>query len=211
MRRPRGPGGRFLTAEEIAAQKLAQQAPPEENTPAVLLDSPDDQPHQEQSLVPVPHEQRQSQLSQNRILPAQDTNPVGLATTSYSSLSHSNPSTPALSPPLPPSFPDTHPPSAHIAPPQPPPAQTNPQSSSILPGQSHISQQTGKATTNATVTLRPPYSQAQMHHVPHPHAHTRLRHSHLNFTDGLYQGEETPQVASSAENAMMAYGSQTSS
>ncbi|KAI6106816.1 CCAAT-binding transcription factor (CBF-B/NF-YA) subunit B-domain-containing protein, partial [Pisolithus croceorrhizus] len=25
MRRPRGPGGRFLTAEEIAAQKLAQQ------------------------------------------------------------------------------------------------------------------------------------------------------------------------------------------
>ena len=26
MRRPRGPGGRFLTAEEIAAQKAAQAA-----------------------------------------------------------------------------------------------------------------------------------------------------------------------------------------
>ncbi|KAG8213845.1 CCAAT-binding transcription factor (CBF-B/NF-YA) subunit B-domain-containing protein [Butyriboletus roseoflavus] len=196
MRRPRGPGGRFLTAEEIAAQRLAQQAPPEQHTPAVLLDSPDaqDQPS-------IPHEQRQSQLPQNRILPAQDTNPVGLATTSYSSLSHSNTSTSALSPPLPPSFPDNHPAVSTHTPP----------ASPILPAQSHLSHHAGKATTNATVTLRPPYSQAQMHHVPHPHAHTRLRHSHLNFTDGLYQGEETPQVASSADNAMMAYGSQTGS
>lgn len=208
MRRPRGPGGRFLTAEEIAAQKLAQQAPCKENATAAILDSPDVQPLQDQTLAPILHEQRQSQLPQNRILPAQDTNTAGLAITSY------NPSTPTLSSPLAPSFPDNHPTSSgHIAPPlstQSPPIQTNTQSTPISPGHSHLSQHTGKATTNPTVTLRPPYSQAQMHHVPHPHAHTRLRHSHSNFTDGLYQGEETPQVASGADNAMMAYSSQTS-
>ncbi|KAH0827777.1 CCAAT-binding transcription factor (CBF-B/NF-YA) subunit B-domain-containing protein [Lanmaoa asiatica] len=212
MRRPRGPGGRFLTAEEIAAQKLAQQTTPEENTPPVLIVSSDAQPNQEQTLTPIPHEQCQPQLAQNRILPAQDTNAVGLATTSYNSLSHSNPST---SPSLTPSFPDSHSTSsAHIPSPassQSPPTQTNTQSSPILPGQSHLSQHAGKPATNASVTLRPPYSQAQMHHVPHPHAHTRLRHSHLNFADRLYQGEESPQVASGADSAMMAYSSQAGS
>lgn len=207
MRRPRGPGGRFLTAEEIAAQKLAQQPAPEDNTPPILVDSPDPQPNQDQPLAQIPHETRQSQLPSNRILPAQDTNPA-----SYNSISPP----PALSPPLAPSFPDSRPsPSAHIAPPvstQSPPVQSNTQSSSpILPGQPHLSQHAAKATANASVTLRPPYSQAQMHHVPHPHAHTRLRHSHLNFTDGLYQGEETPQGPSGADNPMMAYSSQTGS
>lgn len=33
MRRPRGPGGRFLTAEEIAAQKQAEEAGIDPNTP----------------------------------------------------------------------------------------------------------------------------------------------------------------------------------
>jgi nuclear transcription factor Y alpha len=189
MRRPRGPGGRFLTAEEIAAQKLTQQPAPDENTPAILIDSPDPLPNPDH----IPPEPRQSQLPQNRILPSQDTNPVGLPTTSY-------PSPPALSPPPPPSFPDSRPsPSAHIAPPV-----STQSSSPILPGQQHAA----KATANV---LRPPYSQAQMHHVPHPHAHTRLRHSHMNFTDGLYQGEETPQGPSGADNPMMAYSSQTGS
>lgn len=208
MRRPRGPGGRFLTAEEIAAQKLVQQPTSEENTPAVLIDSPDLLPNEGHALAPSPLDQRQSQ---NRILPAQDSIPAGLTTTTYN-ISHTKPSPPALSPPLPSSFPDNRQPSAtHIPPPVPtqsPPVQTNTQSSPILP-QSHLSQHPGKPSSNPSVTLRSPYSQAQMHHVPHPHAHTRLRHSHLNFTDGLYQAEESPQVASAADNSMMAYSSQT--
>lgn len=192
MRRPRGPGGRFLTAEEIAAQKLAQQPTPEENTPAILVDSPDPPSNQDQVLALD---------SQNHIHPVQDAN---LSATSFNPLSHSNPSPPALSPPLAPSFPDNNRPSPS-APAQSPPLQS---SSPILPGQSHHAT---KATTNASVSLRPPYSQAQMHHVPHPHAHTRLRHSHLNFTDGLYQGDESPQGASGADNPMMAFSSQTGS
>ncbi|KAN0091048.1 hypothetical protein V8E55_004614 [Tylopilus felleus] len=209
MRRPRGPGGRFLTAEEIAAQKLAQQSALEENTPTLLVDSTDTQQNQDQALAQVPVEPRQSQLPQNRILPAQDTDSVGLPTTSYNSLSHSNPS------PLAPSFPGNHPsPSAH-PPPVPthsPPVQSNTQSSSpVLQAQSHLSQHAPKATTNASVALRPPYSQSQMHHVPHPHAHTRLRHSHLTFSNGLYQGDESSQGASSTDNTMMAYTSQTGS
>jgi len=202
MRRPRGPGGRFLTADEIAAQKLAQQPTPEEDTPALLIDSPDAQSNQDQSLAQIPLDPRQSQLPQNRILPAQDSNPAS----SYNPIAHSHPS--------PPSFPDSRPsPSAHIATSvSTPPIQSNTQSSSpILPGQSHLSQHVTKAPTNPAVNLRSPYSHAQMHHVPHPHAHTRLRHSHLNFTDSLYQGDETPQGASGADNPMMAYSSQTGS
>ncbi|KAI9569564.1 CCAAT-binding transcription factor (CBF-B/NF-YA) subunit B-domain-containing protein [Boletus coccyginus] len=201
MRRPRGPGGRFLTADEIAAQKLTQQPTPEEDT--ILIDSPDAQSNQDQSLAQIPLEPRQSQLPQNRILPAQDSNPVGLPTSSYNSIAHSHPS--------PPSFSDSRSSaSAHITTPvSTPPIQSNAQSSS--PVLSHLSQHTTKASTNPSINLRSPYSPAQMHHVPHPHAHTRLRHSHLNFTDGLYQGDETPQGASSADNPMIAYSSQTGS
>lgn len=185
MRRPRGPGGRFLTAEEIAAQKLAQQPTQEEHTPAVLIDSPDPPLDQEHAL-----DQPQSPIP----------TPAGLAATPYSN---------ASPPPLPPTFPDNRPPAAaHIASPattQSSPVQANAQTSPILPAQPHLSHHPGKPAANASVALRPPYSPAQMHHVPHPHAHTRLRHSHLNFTDGLYQAEEP----SGADNTMMAYGSQT--
>ena len=209
MRRPRGPGGRFLTAEEIAAQKLGQQAAPEENAQTILIDSPDPQPSQDQALAQISIESHHAQLPQNRILPAQDACSVGLATTPYNSLSHSNASPPALSPSLSPSFPDNRQgSSAHIAPPistQPPPVQSR---SPILATQSHVSQHPAKTTANASVGLRSPYSPAQMHHVPHPHAHTRLRHSHLNFTDDIYQGGETPQGTSGADNPMMAYSSQ---
>ncbi|KAG9316518.1 CCAAT-binding transcription factor (CBF-B/NF-YA) subunit B-domain-containing protein [Chiua virens] len=198
MRRPRGPGGRFLTAEEIAAQKLAQQSAPDEKSSAILIGSPDPQPHEER---PLPHEQPPSQLTPSRILPAQDSSTVGLTTTSFGSLSHTKLSPPSLSPPLPPSFPDNRQKTG-------PTTQSPTQSSPILSAQSLLSQHPGKAPANPSVTLRSPYSQAQMHHVPHPHAHTRLRH--LNFADGLYQADETPQVPSVADNAMMAYSSQTS-
>ncbi|KAF8135516.1 CCAAT-binding transcription factor (CBF-B/NF-YA) subunit B-domain-containing protein [Boletus edulis] len=195
MRRPRGPGGRFLTAEEIAAQKLAQQSA-QENTHAILVDASDPQSGQDQALTHIPIEPPQPQ----DVLPVHDTNQVGLAT-SYNSLSHTNPSPPSLSSPLSPSFPDGRAsPSAPPVPTQSPPLQSNTSSSPVLPAQ-----HAAKTATSTSVTLRPPYPQARMHHVPHPHAHTRLRHSHLNFTDSLYQGEESSHGASEGDNPIMAY------
>ena len=38
MRRPRGPGGRFLTADEIAAQKTAEAGPSNETEPESAFD-----------------------------------------------------------------------------------------------------------------------------------------------------------------------------
>ncbi|KAF9227483.1 hypothetical protein BS17DRAFT_727817 [Gyrodon lividus] len=246
MRRPRGPGGRFLTAEEIAAQKLAQQgasgsnegvndaegedhAAPisidkqEEHSPSLLIDCADTRAHEEQSLPSMSHQSLQPQLIHNRdpygrVLPAHETGTVGLASTSYHPLSHNNPSPPSLSPQLAHSYPDNRASSSsHISAPvttQSPSLPTNPQPTALLSGQAHVSQHTPKGASSAPVTLRPPYPPAQMHHVPHPHAHTRLRHSHLNFTEGLYpgdSGEEAAQAPSSSDNAMMVYRTRSAS
>lgn len=185
MRRPRGPGGRFLTAEEIAAQKLTQQSAEEQNTPAVLIDPSD--PHLDQELT-----------AQSRILTAPDSNPASIANTSYTS---TNSSSPLLSPAIPPTF--SEPSTVPISSTQSSPAQTSPVSPANIP------QHPGKPPGNASVVLRPSYTPAHMHHVPHPHAHTRLRHSHLNFTDDLYQAEESPQAPSGTDSAMVTFSSQT--
>jgi hypothetical protein len=67
-----------------------------------------------------------------------------------------------------------------------PPLSPNPQPAS------HAQHSTkAPATSTGSVTLRPPYTPTQMHHVPHPHAHAR-HHSHLNYSEGLYPTEETP-------------------
>lgn len=206
MRRPRGPGGRFLTAEEIAAQKLAQQAAslnggivedgrddpedsacPEHHEDVQsrddLVNSEDPPLRENRPIAPVSHSHLQSHLIQTRdpygqVLPADDIHSG--ATTSYHALSQSNPS--------PRSYSDGRPGSSiHISVPvsaQPANSHANP----ILSDQSHHSQ-SQKGTNPA---LRAPF-QSTMHHVPHPHAHARLRH--LNFTDGLYPADD-PQSSS---------------
>lgn len=220
MRRPRGPGGRFLTAEEIAAQKLAQQSsngdaiddlpdlpvgPISTNkhedlhSSDVLLDSVDPPSLENRPIAPISHPHLQPQIVHNRdpygrILPTTENNTVGLsgAVASYPSLSQNNPSPPSLSPQLSRSYPDSRPGSAvhiHL------PASTqsspvDPQPCPILPGQPHASHK------GTSLALRPPF-QSTLHHVPHPHAHTRLRH--LNFSEGLYPNEEGGQGSSTGE------------
>jgi len=244
MRRPRGPGGRFLTAEEIATQKLSQQGASgpnedandeeggdhtalmsvdkqeEEHPPSLLVDSGETRVREEQPLPSMSHQQLQPQLMHNRdpygrVLPAHETSPVALASTSYHSLTHNNSSPPSLSPQLAHSYPDNRASSSGrisaAVTAQSPSLPTNPQPTVQLSGQAHLSQHVPKGASSAPVTLRPPYPPTQMHHVPHPHAHTRLRHSHLNFTEGLYSGEEAAQASSSSDNTMMAYGTRSAS
>lgn len=143
MRRPRGPGGRFLTAEEIAAQK--NQAT---NARDIADDDVDDQPL-------VDKEENNS----------------------------------------PPTIDD---PALHV----------NPYAQPPFSAQHHLANTTVTANppklptpSSASVTLRPPYTPAQMHHVPHPHAHARHHHSHLNYSEGLYPTEEGP-----SGTAMLSYG-----
>ncbi|KAG2150802.1 CCAAT-binding transcription factor (CBF-B/NF-YA) subunit B-domain-containing protein [Suillus clintonianus] len=151
MRRPRGPGGRFLTAEEIAAQK--NQAA---NARDVPDDDQDDQP-------PLDKEDNQS--------PPTLDDPV---------LQHVNP---YAQPP----FSAQH----HFQDPGTTPVTTNPIPHPPKP----------PAPSSGSVTLRPPYTPAQMHHVPHPHAHARHHHSHLNYSEGLYPTEEAP-----SGSTMLSYG-----
>lgn len=232
MRRPRGPGGRFLTAEEIAAQKLTQQSSngdmgedlPDHpgssihankhedlHSPDVLLDSVDPPSHENRPIAPMSHPHMQPQLIHNRdpygrVLPQNENSTVGLsgATASYPSLSQNNPSPPSVSPQLSHSYPDNRPGSVvHMHLPtstQSPSLPVNSQPCPILPGHAHASHR------STSLALRPPF-QSTLHHVPHPHAHTRLRH--LNFSEGLYPNEEGGQGSSTgghSEGLLSPYG-----
>lgn len=205
MRRPRGPGGRFLTAEEIAAQKLAQQAAclngaiiqesrddaedppcPEQHEDVQsrddLVNSVDPPLRENRPIAPVSHHHLQSQLIHDRgpygqVLPTADITSGALeSTTSYHALSQSNPSHRSYS--------DSRPSPLSVTVSTQP---ANSQASPILPDQSHHSQK------GTSPVLRAPF-QSTMHHVPHPHAHARLRH--LNFTDGLYPTDDAGQSSS---------------
>ncbi|KAG1777563.1 CCAAT-binding transcription factor (CBF-B/NF-YA) subunit B-domain-containing protein [Suillus placidus] len=149
MRRPRGPGGRFLTAEEIAAQKI-QAA----NARDIADDDIDDQP-----LVDKEENNSPSTID-DPVDPVLHVNPY--AQPPFSAQHH---------------FQDQGNTAVITNPPK-------------LP-----------APSSGSVTLRPPYTPAQMHHVPHPHAHARHHHSHLNYSEGLYPTEEGP-----SGTAMLSYG-----
>lgn len=203
MRRPRGPGGRFLTADEIAAQKLAQQvaslnggiiedsrddvedtACPEQREDLQprddLVNSVDPPLRENRPIAPISHTHLQPQLIHNRdpygqvLSTGEMSTGVLESTTSYHALSQSNPSPRSYSDSRPASFPVST---------QPPNSQANP----ILPDQSHHPQK------GTNTVLRSPY-QSTMHHVPHPHAHARLRH--LNFADSLYPTDDAGQSSS---------------
>ncbi|KAG1735078.1 CCAAT-binding transcription factor (CBF-B/NF-YA) subunit B-domain-containing protein [Suillus paluster] len=144
MRRPRGPGGRFLTAEEIAAQKIqaATVRDPADD------DADDNSPEKEEQDAPP-------------TLPVHD-EPQHINPYAQSFAAHFQ--DPGNTPQLPP----------------------NPQPTLM----SHSAKP--PLPSSGSVTLRPPYTSAQMHHVPHPHAHARHHHSHINYSEGLYPTEEGP-------------------
>lgn len=171
MRRPRGPGGRFLTAEEIAAQKAA---PAQDSGPssAPIVQNDIDEMEEEDDDLNVP------------ISP-----PIGdpfihspdIMDMSYRPLDHHMSLQMAPSPSLP-----------QTVPKQAPPA---PAHNIYTHHHSH-----NKGTTNsAPITLSSPYpATVQMHHVPHPHAHARHHHSNLNYANSLY-GTHSPVPSSNAE------------
>ena len=152
MRRPRGPGGRFLTAEEIAAQKAAQNNEPSSSSshpvhasdaaegPSIKSLSTD-----RDSFVPQPAE------------------PLGMIGLDYRSSLPINQAHPAQ--------PQQPPQQLHVA-------SKTPISNGLYGEPPHGNH---KGTTNpAPITLTAPYPPLQMHHVPHPHAHARHHHSRLD-------------------------------
>ncbi|PPQ64982.1 hypothetical protein CVT26_015691 [Gymnopilus dilepis] len=158
MRRPRGPGGRFLTAEEIAAQKATgtSQAAEDQDDDETLKMSPDPEPEPEMSPVPSPPS------PSNYIQPQPQ---------------------PAMSVPM--EFPRHIPGITHpMSPPTPPPHQR--QSPPLFPPQhqllSHAPAPKPTTMNSGSITLSSPYPAAvQMHHIPHPHAHARHHHSHFSY------------------------------
>jgi nuclear transcription factor Y alpha len=189
MRRPRGPGGRFLTAEEIAAQKSAQAA-----SSTVLHDADDDDPDDHPAGMSLGKEDH-------------DTPPATLINTPVRDepalQQHINPySQPFSTQQVHHPFQDSANSTSHVSTPvttQLPPLSANPQPPSLMPHAQHTAK--APAASSGSVTLRPPYTPTQMHHVPHPHAHARHHHSHLNYSEGLYPTEEAP-----SGSGMLSYG-----
>ncbi|KAG6889575.1 hypothetical protein C0992_004683 [Termitomyces sp. T32_za158] len=129
MRRPRGPGGRFLTADEIAAQKHTDSHPPEEHE-----DDMDDDDAVDNHPMDIP-----SPVVQDHD-PFISPNPIAAYRLSAS---------------------------------QPPSNSHTPPDKSVSSSHSIYSQ----LPNATTISLNSSYPSAQMHHVPHPHAHARHHHS----------------------------------
>jgi nuclear transcription factor Y alpha len=158
MRRPRGPGGRFLTADEIAAQNvtaLAHPVPSASNDNDHDMDEGDDL--KLDGLNPPPDPMSVINLNYRHHLSLSE--PISQQPPTH----HSHVASHSLS---------IHPP--HQAP------TMYPHKATLSTSSSSVISAPGTINT-APVTLSAPYSTAvQMHHVPHPHAHAR--HHHLNIT-----------------------------
>ncbi|KAF5389481.1 hypothetical protein D9757_004305 [Collybiopsis confluens] len=186
MRRPRGPGGRFLTAEEIAAQRAGQG---NDAGPSNVPDNDDETAEDEHS--PLAEAQSPPQMQMQPHIHGhshEDTSSNAPDPISILNLSHSPPISQIM--PMPPVPIAVSPQAMYIQqsqPRHPHPVQNLHQQHPLA--QSHV--QISKGTTNsAPVTLTSPYpSRIQMHHVPHPHAHARHHHSELNYAEGLYPPE----------------------
>ncbi|CAA7259281.1 unnamed protein product [Cyclocybe aegerita] len=167
MRRPRGPGGRFLTADEIAAQKATSQ--PESSNQDHDMDddlqlSPDaeHEPSPLQTPTPAP--------------PPFSIQPPPMANIDYHRQHMAIPHTIHTPTPPPIATPTLHK-QQQLFPPQ--QQQLNHASHHHHHPHSHPSKTPFNA---APVTLSSPYpATIQMHHVPHPHAHAR--HHHSNFAN----------------------------
>ena len=225
MRRPRGPGGRFLTAEEMAAQKASAMAevspsaegessvtptPTSSKGPETFVGQSFEVPPPLQSPMPPVQVQNQAQTQAQALrlsIPTQNppfqghphshphiptpyeqqmhsTSPADSVMLDYQSLSH--PVTPLSAAPVS----HLHPSSPfHVNPPntvtqhRQPYQQQTPQNSQ----QRHQPQQKDVPATNPDGTVVGRQYSARMHHVPHPHAHSRARH--INFSEIIYQDD----------------------
>ncbi|KAJ7262319.1 CCAAT-binding transcription factor (CBF-B/NF-YA) subunit B-domain-containing protein [Mycena haematopus] len=166
MRRPRGPGGRFLTAEEIAAQRSSTgdepgpSAVPDQDEDmddddgdvgmAAMALPPDSFNIQMMNMAAYRDMQPMQQRQQQQLPPPQQQQVQGV--THHHQHQRHQPLHPAVQ---------------HFT------QQQQPQ-----PHSQH----------SHTVTLSSPYAASmQMHHVPHPHAHAR--HRHLTFAQEMYDAD----------------------
>lgn len=184
MRRPRGPGGRFLTAEEIAAQKLSAQGESSNMDQDVEEDGHNMSPDGERDPSPM----SPPSTSAAPFMQPQRPQPQQPPMVNIDYHRHHLPISQSLA--------------TSTAPPAPGPSK---QQSSIYPSQHHPQHShqhqhqhhpSSKGTMNsAPITLSSPYPPAvQMHHVPHPHAHAR--HHHPNFSSyPMYTSESMTQNA----------------
>jgi nuclear transcription factor Y, alpha len=169
MRRPRGPGGRFLTAEEIAAQKRVNgEGEPSTSRGADDEDNDDDDQQQQQQEDPTPEPPPMAEPPQPIVEPLhhqhqhQEDNFFMPSGSSFR---------PSIS--IPQQMPNM--------------AQHNPISHGHtrhphFHHHQHKSMQPFAALPKALPVNMSSYTPAiQMHHVPHPHAHARHHHSSLSF------------------------------
>lgn len=166
MRRPRGPGGRFLTAEEIAAQKAAQAG---ESSSASSHVPHDDVAEERSSGDSIPSPINMLSAEDNSFA-CQSQDGVGMIVLDCR---------PQLS-------------SMQSLQPQAHSSQTlhmNSKQASI--SNSFYAQPPKVANTSAPVALSAPYPPTQMHHVPHPHAHARHHHRRMDvFAHDMYNSDD---------------------
>ncbi|KAJ8077088.1 Transcriptional activator [Marasmius tenuissimus] len=170
MRRPRGPGGRFLTADEVAAQKAANpKSPGEEDTAEndveeeLVEEEVEEQPQQQPPAMT---------MSPVNVYQPQQPQPQPGPSHLYQQHAHIHPS-------------QLH---QHQPPPQAvpaPPVNSAPVTlTSPYPTHQHQHHQHSHTTHHHS---HPHHRHGiQMHHVPHPHAHARHHHPTLNFEQQLY-------------------------
>ncbi len=183
MRRPRGPGGRFLTADEIAAQKAAQaessfNADRNDEEPQLSLD-------QEQHLSP-PDLPSATTAASGSFLPdgpqhQQSAQPSSLVNIGY----HRH----------------------HVSVPQ--SLVNDPSSQSQLAAQTQTAPMYSAQPARHPPTISTPYP-VQMHHVPHPHAHAR--HHHSSFPSyAIYPHDSIPQNTNLRPHEMIQFGGPSTS
>jgi len=168
MRRPRGPGGRFLTAEEIAAQRSPTGDEP--GPSAVVPDNDDDMDDDDPDTIqPIPmqpesfiHSESMAMMNMTyRDMPMQ-LSPQQHQDQQQQQQQHQHHL----------HQPHLHQPHMHQHPP------------ALFSQHSHGPN---------TITLSSPYAAPmQMHHVPHPHAHAR--HRHLTFPQDMYNSNSDAEM-----------------
>ncbi|KAJ3974315.1 CCAAT-binding transcription factor (CBF-B/NF-YA) subunit B-domain-containing protein [Lentinula raphanica] len=155
MRRPRGPGGRFLTAEEIAAQRAGQDGEPGPSSTVNAQDNDEEMADDDHSPTTEPSEQRSPSELQSQHIHSHEDNtpdPISILNLSHSSapihhIQHN------MSVSLPSSVPIAVSPQAMYI------QQQQPQHSQMHTGHQHpLSQSNVDGMSNsAPITLTPPY------------------------------------------------------
>jgi len=181
MRRPRGPGGRFLTADEIAAQKTPNCDPP---GPSAAIDNDDDMDDTELERDDLLLENPVGQSNPNPhhrdgFIPGRNSDLVNLMNVDFRQISH----TPLVAEHTFPSDSNPDRSAPRISSPNTQPLNPTPNPSRNLFAPVHAHRPKG-TTNTAPITLRSPYPMHEPHHVRH-------HHSHANFADDLYATDGT--------------------